>query len=156
VNPNNAIPGDLIFAYMNEGGVAGPGHVTMSLGGGKIIQAAHTGTVVSITDLATSGLPVCGARRVVPAIGQGNYTGGTYGTSGSSASGVSDNTGSNSSSDLGFGGTLSVLSDPHTYYRAAQVIIGGIFVLLGIYHMFRAQIDAGVSRGTQIAMMAAK
>ncbi len=41
-------PGALLFAQFGEAGVPGPGHVAISLGNGNIIEAAHTGTNVSI------------------------------------------------------------------------------------------------------------
>ena len=41
-------PGALLFGQFGEAGVPGPGHVAISLGNGNIIEAAHTGTNVSI------------------------------------------------------------------------------------------------------------
>lgn len=60
VSKANLIPGDLLFYLESDGGV-GPGHVTMYLGGGRIIQSAHSGTVVSEGAVWWGGF--AGARR---------------------------------------------------------------------------------------------
>jgi cell wall-associated NlpC family hydrolase len=51
-------PGDAVFTEMRSDG---PGHVGMYIGGGKIIAAPHTGTVVQVQNL--SDWKVAGARR---------------------------------------------------------------------------------------------
>jgi hypothetical protein len=51
-------PGDAVFTEMKSDG---PGHVGMYIGGGKIIAAPHTGTVVQVQNL--SDWKVAGARR---------------------------------------------------------------------------------------------
>lgn len=73
-------PGDLIF--YGQPGASGPNaHVVMYIGNGQIIQAAHTGTNVSIGQLfnsASSDEPFLGARRYMsssatPQGGAGQY-----------------------------------------------------------------------------------
>ena len=54
-----AQPGDLVFY---EPSASGPGHVGIYIGGGKMINAPHTGTVVSITDVGTPSA----IRRILP------------------------------------------------------------------------------------------
>ena len=49
-------PGDLVFLY-------GLGHVGIYIGGGQYIHAPHTGDVVKISSLPTSGY--VGARRIL-------------------------------------------------------------------------------------------
>jgi cell wall-associated NlpC family hydrolase len=49
-------PGDLVFFY-------GLGHVGIYIGGGMMIHAPHTGTVVQISSVAGEG-PLYGAARV--------------------------------------------------------------------------------------------
>lgn len=56
-------PGDLVFYNWGEDGIAGPGHVVMYVGNGNVVEAAHTGTVISVH--AMYGGQV-GARRPVP------------------------------------------------------------------------------------------
>ena len=56
----SARPGDLVFY---EPSARGPGHVGIYIGGGKMINAPHTGTVVSITDVGTPSA----IRRILPA-----------------------------------------------------------------------------------------
>jgi cell wall-associated NlpC family hydrolase len=64
-NLNNLSPGDLVFF---ERGSDGPGHVALYIGGGKIIAAPHSGTVVQIQDLANiaSFDGYLGAKRFIP------------------------------------------------------------------------------------------
>lgn len=56
-------PGDLIFYNMGEDGIPGPGHVVMYIGGGNVVEAAHTGTLIS-THPVDGGY--VGARRPAP------------------------------------------------------------------------------------------
>lgn len=60
VSRNNLAPGDLLYYYMNDGG-PGPGHVVMYIGGGQVVEAAHSGTRVSTHAVSWSGF--VGARR---------------------------------------------------------------------------------------------
>jgi hypothetical protein len=53
-------PGDILFFIPEHGD---PGHEGMYIGGGKFIQAPHTGTVVQITDLAAMASVYIGAVR---------------------------------------------------------------------------------------------
>ena len=55
----SARPGDLVFY---EPSASGPGHVGIYIGNGKMINAPHTGTVVSITDVGTPSA----IRRILP------------------------------------------------------------------------------------------
>ena len=51
-------PGDLVFFY-------GLGHVGIYIGGGMVVHAPHTGTVVQVATLAGYWMSVLdGARRV--------------------------------------------------------------------------------------------
>ena len=45
-------PGDLVFFHP---GPLGPGHVGMYVGGGRFIQAPHSGDVVKISSLSEFG-----------------------------------------------------------------------------------------------------
>ena len=45
-------PGALLFGQFGEDGLSGPGHVAISLGNGSVIEAAHTGTNVSIVPVS--------------------------------------------------------------------------------------------------------
>jgi cell wall-associated NlpC family hydrolase len=154
VDPNSAIPGDLIFSYMNEGGVPGPGHVVLSLGGGKIIQAAHKGTLVSIGTLSTSGLPVCGARRPLQASGSGKYEGGAVGDAGSSTDSSGGSTSSSGGSSSFLGGLTSgfdTLTDPHTWYRVGQVLAGIVLLVFGILTVARHKIIQTAASNVEFA-----
>ena len=122
VGRGQEIPGDLVFSYPE---VAGPGHVVMAIGNGKCIAAPHTGAVVMIEDLAVFKSVYVTTRRVVPPVGYGTAPGG-----GSSS-------GSDSSSGGGFAsgitGAFSVLTDPHTWYRVGQVLVGMILLVFAMY-----------------------
>lgn len=56
-------PGDLIFSQW--GSEQGAGHVSVYLGGGKIIEAYKTGAPVTIHDLSVLNGHVLGARRIL-------------------------------------------------------------------------------------------
>ncbi len=60
VNPKHLKAGDIVFF---EPGPNGPGHEALYIGGGKVIQAPHTGDVVRITPLSKMG-GIVAARRV--------------------------------------------------------------------------------------------
>ncbi|MHB1503198.1 MAG: transglycosylase SLT domain-containing protein [Acidimicrobiales bacterium] len=60
-----AQPGDLLFF---EPGPGGPGHVGIYLGGGEMIDAPYTGTVVQLQQVTTAP---CEIRRVLSAAGSG-------------------------------------------------------------------------------------
>ena len=66
VDKGSEIAGDLIFSYREA---MGPGHVVMSIGGGKVIAADHTGTVVRIESASIFDSVYVGSRRVVPSSG---------------------------------------------------------------------------------------
>ena len=74
-----------------------------------------------------------GAKRVLPAVGEGPYSGGQVIGTGSADSSSS---GSGGSSSFAFVGDikdgLSALVDPHTWYRAGQILLGAIAILAGI------------------------
>jgi len=64
--PLNALqPGDLVFTAGSDGTAANPGHVGIYMGSGLIINAPHTGAVVSIDTLASWQSQLVAARRVV-------------------------------------------------------------------------------------------
>jgi cell wall-associated NlpC family hydrolase len=58
-------PGDLVFTAGSDATAAGPGHVGMYMGSGLIINAPHTGAVVSIESLASWKSQIVAARRVL-------------------------------------------------------------------------------------------
>jgi len=131
-----AIPGDLIFGNSGEQIAGLPGHVIMAIGDGKAICAQHTGTnvtIMPITDAFASGT-IMGAKRPLPAVGEGPYTGGQVIGTGSASGGSA---GGDSSSSFAFVGDIkdgvSALVDPHTWYRAGQILLGAIAVLAGIF-----------------------
>ena len=66
VGPNQLQPGDAVFFKgsdsMVQGGRVLPGHVGMYIGGGKFIEAPHTGSTVHISTLA-GRTDYMGARR---------------------------------------------------------------------------------------------
>lgn len=124
VPKGSEIPGDLIFSYMNEGGVSGPGHVVMSIGNGEVIAADHTGSVVHIEKASVFDSVYVGSRRVVP------YAGAITGKGGIS---FLPGVGSLESTASGIGSALSTLSDPHVWFRVGQVILGFILSVVAIY-----------------------
>jgi hypothetical protein len=67
VEPNQLLPGDLLFTPGSEGTIAAPGHVSMVIGNGLVVVAPHTGASVRIERIAgdwVNNLVV--ARRIVP------------------------------------------------------------------------------------------
>lgn len=62
VGPNQLQPGDAVFFVGSDGTASSPGHVGMYIGGGKYIEAPHTGDVVKIANLASASGYI-GARR---------------------------------------------------------------------------------------------
>lgn len=145
----DAIPGDLVFGNKGEQIAGLPGHVILAIGDGKAICAQHTGTnvvIMGITEAFTAGA-IMGAKRVLPAVGEGAYSGGQVIGSGSS-SGAS----SGGSSSLGaLTSGLSALADPHNWYRAGQVLAGGILIIAGLLVIFRRQ----ATMAAQVAALAA-
>ncbi len=60
-----ARPGDLLFSAGSDPGPGGaPGHVALYLGGGLLVEAPHTGTVVQVESAYWSS--VTAVRRIVP------------------------------------------------------------------------------------------
>jgi hypothetical protein len=93
-----------------------------------------------ITDAFTTG-SIMGAKRPLPAVGEGPYTGGqVIGSDGSVSSGGADS--SSGSSSFGFVSdikdSVSALVDPHTWYRVGQVLLGAIAVIAGILLFVRS------------------
>ncbi|MEY9846390.1 cell wall-associated NlpC family hydrolase [Streptacidiphilus sp. BW17] len=58
-------PGDLVFTAGSDGTAANPGHVGMYMGDGLIINAPHSGAVVSVESLASWRSQIVAVRRVV-------------------------------------------------------------------------------------------
>jgi hypothetical protein len=146
----DVIPGDLVFGNQGEQIAGLPGHVILAIGSGKAICAQHTGTTVVIMDITsafTAG-SIMGAKRPLPAVGEGSYSGGQV-------IGAGDNSGGGGSSSFAFvgqiGSGLSALADPHNWYRAGQVIGGGILIIVGILMLFRKEAVAAA----QVAAIAA-
>ena len=76
VNANGLRVGDLVF-FDTDPKVAGPDHVGIYIGNGKMLQAPHTGTNVQVTDMTTSYWmdKFMGGRRI-----DGTYTTGAKGS----------------------------------------------------------------------------
>src|SRR5690348_10452032 len=52
VNPNQLQPGDAVFFKGSDSLNGLPGHVALYIGGGKVIQAPHTGGRVEVSNLS--------------------------------------------------------------------------------------------------------
>ena len=76
VNAKGLRVGDLVF-FDTDPKVAGPDHVGIYIGNGKMLQAPHTGTNVQVTDMTTSYWmdKFMGGRRI-----DGTYTTGAKGS----------------------------------------------------------------------------
>ena len=153
----DVIPGDLVFGNKGEQIAGLPGHVILAIGGGQAICAQHTGTnvtIMPITDAFSAGA-IMGAKRPLPAVGEGAYTGGAVITGGSGSSSGSSS-GSGDSSFLG--GLVSgfdTLTDPHTWFRVGEVLGGIITLVIGFLILFRKQVATGAQVAGQVAMVAA-
>lgn len=120
VKKGEAIPGDLVFSYPNEGGVSGPGHVVMAIGNGKCVTAPFTGALVRIDDLSVFDSVYVGTKRIVPAVlGTGGANSSSSGGGGSSAIG-------------GIGDAIGAITDTHTYYRIGEFLLGLAFLVAGL------------------------
>lgn len=63
INKSQLKPGDLVFSQW-PGDSASPGHVQVYIGGGKVIQAPHTGANVSIASLSEDTGHIVGYGRM--------------------------------------------------------------------------------------------
>lgn len=150
------IPGDLVFGNAGEFIAGKPGHVILAIGGGKAICAQHTGTnvtIMPITDAFEAG-KIMGAKRPLPAVGEGPYTGGVVGTGNTDSSGGGSNHPDSSSVFSSLRSGFDALTDPHTYYRAGQVIAGAILVIVG-FLMFAGSFKAVRDTAMDAAKVAA-
>lgn len=57
-------PGDLIFIPGADGTAARPGHVGLYIGGGRVVHAPHTGTVVQLAKITAWSDQVAALRRI--------------------------------------------------------------------------------------------
>lgn len=57
-------PGDLIFIPGADGTAARPGHVGLYIGGGRLVHAPHTGTVVQLAKITAWSGQVAALRRI--------------------------------------------------------------------------------------------
>jgi hypothetical protein len=131
------IPGDLVFSYMNEGGVPGPGHVVMSIGNKQVIAADHAGTVVHIEPQSTFDSVYVGSRR--PVLASGALAPGVLPSADNPFSGVG-------SAVSGVENAFSVLTDFNTWIRIGKFLAGAVLVVVGFLMVSRNQIPklAGV------------
>lgn len=153
VSMKDVIPGDLVFGNKGEQIAGLPGHVILAIGGGKAICAQHTGTnvvIMPITDAFTAGA-IMGAKRPLPAVGEGAYSGGAVLTSDGSSSGGTTAGAGGSSFLGGLTSGFDTLTDPHTWYRVGEVLLGAVMLVFGLLVLFRKEAMAGA----QVAAMAA-
>ncbi len=75
INASGLRVGDLVF-FDTEPSVAGPDHVGIYLGNGKMLQAPHTGDVVKVTDMTTGYWmdKFMGGRRISGTYSTGSST----------------------------------------------------------------------------------
>jgi len=107
----------------------------MAIGGGNAICAQHTGTNVTIMPITSAFAKgtIMGAKRPLPAVGEGPYMGGPVIGTGSSSDSSSGGGGSSSFAFVGdIKDGVTALVDPHTWYRVGQVLLGAMAILAGI------------------------
>jgi cell wall-associated NlpC family hydrolase len=114
-NLQSAAPGDLLFFAGSDGTATNPGHVGIYIGGGKMIDAPHTGQRVRIE---TAGNPVA-IRREKPGLGGGPSS--TVGSVGL-GTGVGTTVGSS-----GFSNVLSGLGEGNAGQTEAGTIASALF-----------------------------
>lgn len=85
-----ARPGDLVFFAGSDGTPTAPGHVGIYIGGGKMIDAPYSGTVVQVQTVAGTQ-PVVAIRRVLPTPGAGGAV--RFGAAAGAASATPTSTG---------------------------------------------------------------
>lgn len=124
----DAGPGDLV-AFGNP-----VHHIGIYIGGGKMIDAPHTGDVVSIQP---AGGP-SKIRRVVPP------GAGTTPSPNTPAVKVATTAAQASGGDSASG--LAVLVDPHTWLRVGVFIGGGVLVLAGLIMLTKGELPSGPER----------
>lgn len=106
VSPADALPGDLMFPY--------PGHVMMCIGGGKVVEARHTGTTVWIRSYSPG--EYIAARRIVTA---GSTATQNTAASGGNGATSTTSTGQTSGNNL-LGGTAAGTSELQAIQQNAQ------------------------------------
>ena len=106
VSPADALPGDLMFPY--------PGHVMMCIGGGKVVEARHTGTNIWIRSYSPG--EYIAARRIVSV---GSTAGQNTAASGGNGATATTTTGQTSGSNL-LGGTAAGTSELQAIQQNAQ------------------------------------
>lgn len=134
-------PGDLVFSQW-PGDSSTPGHVAIYTGGGRIIEAAHTGVPVHEIALSTDYLAhVVGYRRITaltgstsdpPTTAQGSSSGSSSGNSSiiDSITGI----GSEFLSLSAFAGKLLL---PGTWVRVGAGVMGLLLILMGLMFLTR-------------------
>jgi peptidoglycan DL-endopeptidase CwlO len=111
-----ARPGDLLFFAGADGTPSRPGHVGIYMGGGKMIDAPHTGASVRVE---TAGNPVA-IRREMPGLGGGTST--SVGSAGIVGSSVGSS---------GFSNMLSGLGEGNAGVNEAGTIASSLFASFG-------------------------
>lgn len=140
------LPGDLVFS--EKDGIGLPGHVVMSVGGGKVIAARYTGTRVQLQNIAD--LSYFAIKRPLPAVGEGPYIGGNVigqTTTTETGNGKGTSVEKEQSTLHRLEGGFSALTDPHTWYRVGQVLLGAVTIMLGLVILNRSTVLTVATRG---------
>lgn len=153
ISAAQAQPGDLVFFAGSDGTAAAPGHVGIYIGGGQMIDAPHTGTVVQIGGIGgnvgfrrmsvagaeqqavSSTIAAAGNSSFVSALGDvfNDVTGGLLTWPAQFIGAVSD-------IDQWAGdayGAAKLFFQPSTYVRIGAGIAGTVFLILGIICLTR-------------------
>lgn len=109
VSPADALPGDLMFPN--------PGHVMMCIGGGKVVEARHTGTTIWIRSYSPG--EYIAARRIVSV---GSTAGQNTAASGGNGATATTSAGQTSGSNL-LGGTTAGTSELTAITQNAQAAL---------------------------------
>jgi len=138
VSQSQLAPGDLIFSQW-PGDDTSPGHVAIYSGGGKLIEAAHSGVPVHEIALSSDYLShVVGYRRITALTGSV-----TDAPSGTSSGSSSDKSGILSAL-TGAAGEFAALSSfagkillPATWVRVGAGVMGLLLILSGLLFLTR-------------------
>lgn len=129
-------PGDMIFEKGSDGTATNPGHVLLYAGGGKVVEAPHTGTNVRVRSWSPSESGVVGYGRApnMPTSGApGNAQNASFSVPGGLLQLPDQVTGAFGSIE-DFFGKLAWITSPESWVRIIAGIVG-ILLAIGALSM---------------------
>lgn len=163
ITQSQLLPGDLVFSAGSDGTTSHPGHVGMYAGGGQVLNAPHTGTVVRLESL--SGWGAVGYRRIpgingapadasIDLSAAGNLAAAAGGHNSDNGGGLLDWPGeitsffTTASSDLtSMTSWFAAFGQVSTWIRIGAGVLGLPLLIVGLVLLVRAASRAGAAGG---------